>query len=384
MPEIIPKSSETIQAQIATFAAEQVQDHEVRQDIFDSLGGVALGNGEDTSSADSYKADDSSVLGHSHTSENLLANKAEYLNFMRVVGGSRYNSIHGRTEMLQNYAHFAPTVAALKAELSDPATRNQHPNFLGEGSNSMVFSITEGDQSYAVRLPNGKRISPRAIDSHLAGAVHGNGIPHLEQIVAASYIDGVTIAEVMPGKEVGHLTVDEIVNVTDEHLGELVDVLLKANELGIEIDTKPSNFLYDPQVGYGIVDYHSSNSVNNHSKTQELGEVVGAVATPLDRAGFYGKPYRPLMTAEDYAHDLEFMKANLGVLERYRSIVKEKLKGDDTLRAMTAIDKRIASASSAINKYSDSNWVNETIEEDKQRQNRQKQQIENPDDNNWF
>ncbi|QQS20341.1 hypothetical protein IPL85_02750 [Candidatus Saccharibacteria bacterium] len=357
MFEITPKPLEVIQAQMATFAAERVEHHKDSGHIFINLGNLALGEAGDvtrvtTSAEDHQGLDGNNKLRVPVGTEWTVATAVEYTDFLRSVGGSRYKAIQGRAEMLKGYSRFERTIATLRAELSELATRKEHPNFLGNGSNATVFSIIEGDKSYAVRVPNGKEISPGAIDSHLAGAVLGKGIPHLEQIVAASYKDGVTVAEVMPGREVGHLTVDEIKGVTDEQLVELVDTLVAVSDQGIEIDPKPSNIFYDPKEGYGIVDYHSSKVAGKESADQDLGTIVGWMATFIGSAGFYGKQPNYDKTTEEDAHDLEFIKANLDVMMRYRSIVEQKLTGETQQTALKQIDKKLQSAQESVVNYS--------------------------------
>lgn len=389
MSETTPKSPEVIQAQVATFAAERVEHYQDSGHIFNNLGNLALGEAGDitrvTDSAEYHKGEDgNNSLRVPEGTERTVATATEYTDFLRSVGGSRYEAIQGRAEMLKEYGRFEPTIATLRTELADPAKRKEHPNFLGNGSNAMVFSITEGDKSYAVRVPNGKGISPAAIDSHLAGAVLGKGIPHLEQIVAASYKDGVTVAEVMPGKEVGHLTPDEISGVTDEQLGELVDTLVAVSEHGVEIDPKPSNIFYDPKEGYGIVDYHSSKVAGKSSADQDLGTIVGWMATGIDNAGFYGKPYGSEKTTEDYAHDLELKKANLGVLERYRNVVEAKLSGDEQQTALAELDKHIASGKEAVDNYSNPQWVTERVAQDQERKRQQAERAKKPATDGWI
>lgn len=382
MPEITPKSPELIQAQIATFAAERVENYRDSEHIFNNLGNLALSEAGDVTrvtASDEYHKDEdgnNSLLIPEGT-ERTIATSAEYTDFLRSVGGSRYEAIQGRAEMLKEYGRFEPSIATLRVKLADPATRKQHPNFLGNGSNAMVFSINEGDKTYAVRVPNGKGISPATIDSHLAGAVLGKGIPHLEQIVAASYKDGVTVAEVMPGREVGHLTVDEIRDVTDEQLRELVSTLASVSEHGIEIDPKPSNIFYDPKEGYGIVDYHSSKVAGKSSADQDFGTIVGWMATGIDGAGFYGKPYSSDKTTEDYAYDLELKKANLGVMKRYRSVVEQKLTGEAQETALKQVDEKLQTAQEEVDDYSNPDWVAERIAQDQERKRQRENWLAN-------
>lgn len=388
MSEITPKPPEVIQAQLATFAAERVEHYKDSGHIFDNLGSLALeGAGEITrvtADAEYHKGEDGSSVRVPEGTERTVANQAEYTDFLRTVGGSRYEAIQGRADMLKAYSTFQPTITRLRTELADPATRKQHPDFLGNGSNSMVFSVDEAGKKYAVRVPNGKGVSPAAIDSHFAGAVLGKGVPHLEQIVAGSYEDGVTVAEIMPGKELGDLSIEDISKISDEQLGDLVDTLITVRERGIEIDPKPSNLFYDPEAGFGIVDYHSSKVAGKSSKDQELGDIVGWMATGFDNAGFYGKPYKSKLTPEEYTHDLDFKKANLEVMRRYRSVVEHKLTGEDQQKALMQIDEKLQSVQEAVDNYSNPQWVAESIARDKEWERQRTEQAKKPATDGWM
>ncbi len=364
------KHPEVTQAQIAAFAAERVEDFEDRRHLFNNLGNLAIKGVEDvtrvTDRREYHRDESGKPLKLEEGTERSVATAGDYLKFLRSVGGARYESIQRRAEMLKSYGEFAPVINRLRTELEDPATRSKHPALIGGGSNAMAFSISHEGKEYAVRVPGGKAANPKAIDSHLAGAVLGKGIPHLEQIVAASYEDGVTVAEMMPGKEMGNLTVDEIKQITDHQLSELVDTLVTAHQKGIEIDPKPSNFFYDPEAGFGIVDFHSSKVAGKTTADQELGQVVGWASVPIDLAGRYGK-YNPDKTADDYANNLEIIKANLGVLQRYRVIVNNKLEGAERQKALEDIDSRMQSTQESVNNYSNPQWVSERINWEQER-----------------
>lgn len=303
-----------------------------------------------------------------------VATAAEYTDFLRRVGGSKYEPIRRRAEMLDAYAHFKPAIARLKYELADTATPRQHP-ILGDSLISRVFLIEEGDKKYAVRIPKNHKIKARTVDGRLAGAALGKNIPHLEQIVAASYEDGVTVAEVMPGKEISILTPEEVSQVSDEQIGALVDTLITANKHDIEIDTKPSNFFYDPEAGYGIVDYHSAKVASKNSKNQTIGDIVGSASGAISNAGFYGKDSDLDKTVDDYARDLKLHEANLNVLQRYRTIAANKLNGEEQLTALKKIDDTVSNVQDEIAFCSNPEWVAETIANN---QKRKRQQAERP------
>jgi len=380
MVETTPKSPEQVQAQIAAFTAERVEHYQDSKHIFRNLGGLALGEMQDitrtTNSTEYHRDENGDTIRLPEGTEHTVATSSEYADFLRSVGGQRYEAIQGRAEMLGEYSHFKPSIMALRTELADPEKRKGHPNFLGNGSNATVFSISEGDKKYAVRVPNGRATDPSLIDSHLAGAVLGKDVPHLEQIVAASYEDGVTVAELMPGKEIGQLTLDEIEGITDEQLGELVDTLAVASERGIEIDPKPSNFLYDSEAGYGIVDYHSSKVAGKNSKDQSFNEIIGWTAASINNTGLYDG-YRTELTHEDYSHDLEFMKANLGVLERYRSVVEAKA-SEAAQIDLTEIDKIITTSKERVDNYSNPEWVAERIAQEQQWRRQREEDAKTP------
>lgn len=346
MPKPTPKSPELRQAQIATFASEKIKDHGDMSHILNSLSELAIGNLTDvTRVAQSFKYGEDEMgrfVRVSETSERTAATASEYTNFLRSVGGANYEAIRDRAAMLTQYNQvFKPIITGLRAELQDPASHAEHPAFMGRGLNSDVFRITHEGKEYAVRIPRGTESRPATIDGIYMAGILGKGVPHLEQIVTVSYEDGVTVAEVMPGKEMAKdMTVEDVAAMTDEQLSILVDTLMIVSERGIEIDPKPTNILYDRDAGFGIIDYGSSRVAATNSADQDLGTIVGWMATPIMNAGFYGD-YSPKTTADEYAQAVHKTSVNLGVLKRFRSIVESKLDGEDRETALKGIDSQI-------------------------------------------
>jgi hypothetical protein len=360
MSKLTPKPSEVLQAQIATFAAERARQHEDKTYIFNNLGSLAT-----ESVGDIVRTTESGELDWNKNDERFsvpastvrtVVTAQDYIEYLRSVGGSSYEPIQGRADMLKAYAAFTPAVSKLKEELASLGARNEHPAFLGDGFSSMVFSVERRGKDYAARLPNNKSASSHVIDRHVIGAFLGKGIPHLEQVVAASYEDGVTIAEVMPGVHIGNLSVGDIKQITGSQLSELVDTVVTAYESGIEIDHKPSNFFYDPKEGFGIVDYHPARGIRI-AEDRERGKSVGWLSVIINNAGFYGKGPRPKDTPKDYANDLEFLEANLGVLKKLKPIVESRLNGEDLRQALATINFQTKETTESVGKYSDPQWV---------------------------
>lgn len=367
--KITPKTPEEIQAQIAAYAAEKLDNNGDRGHVFNNIVDFASGEAVDVKRITGdreYEIDKETGRGVlPPAGEERIISATEYSEFLKSVGGSKYEAIKLRADALRAYKDFAPTISELKESLKDNGDRKKHSSFLGSGSNASVFFIENAGKKYAVRIPGRGEITPSAIDKHLAAAVLAKGIPHLEQVVAASYEDGVTVAELMPGKEVGKLSAEEIESVTSSQLSELVDTLIAAHQRGIEIDPKPSNFFYDHGDGFGIVDIASSKVIKN-SGDQELGQIVGWGAGPIRNAGLYGN-FKEKLTEGEYAQELEVLKAGMAALNLYRNAVEERLDNPEREIALGAIDKDIEQRQETIDRFNDSEWVKEQIEHAKER-----------------
>ncbi|MBA3724732.1 MAG: hypothetical protein H0W89_07690 [Candidatus Levybacteria bacterium] len=378
-----PKAPEDIQAQVAAFTAETVGDDYDKDHIFNNIGDIASGRLVDvkrvTNSHEYHTDENGTQIKVPEGTERTAATAEEYLKFLRSVDGSKYEPIQGRADILRAYSHFEPTIARLKDELDRVAALSKDPAFvhadvpaddfvqgfsgfeiLGRGSSAHVFKITEDDKNYAVRVLRDPSKGAETIDRYVGGTVLVKGVSHFEQIVAASYKDGVTIAEIPPGKEVGGLTVEETYNVSDEQLGELVDTLIIARERGIGVDPKPSNFFYDPEDGYTIIDIDSDKERGKDHIPEGLGSVVGQVADMIANRGFYTGD-NSFKSTTDFANDLPFVKAQLNVLKRYKAVVERKLDGDELQAALKKIDRDIVTEQTCVDNYSDPQWVAHTI-----------------------
>jgi predicted Ser/Thr protein kinase len=360
-----PKSPELLQAQLATFAAERVEDPNDAKYILANLGNLAL----DKSKIISRRTTDVEYRAHEGGkqkekiplgSEIQVATTDEYGEFLRTVGGSRYETVKRRAEMLTNYDRFANDIAKLQSEIVDHEIRGRHPDLVGGGSNSQTFGIEREGEKYIVRVPRDTDPRPDIIDTHIAGAVLAKGLPHFEQIIAASYEDGVTVAEMMAGKELDRLSESEIRDISDEHLEELVDTLLIANQKGIEIDPKPSNIFYDKTEGFGFIDFGSASVKGKMTADQDL-SIVGWMAFCIQGAG-HGPNEESVEKHEDeYRRDIELAKANFDVVERYKNVVIRKLIPMDAEKALPTIEKALENLRPMA---SDPQWIQKRLEQD--------------------
>ncbi len=329
------KSDYMEQAQLATFVGERSANLPDGNYIMRNLGTIAL-----------------DMQGEQRTA----ISKADYADYLQSVGGADYEPIRVRAELLENYERFGIAIDKLQAELEHTPS-NKHHNFLAAGGNANIFFIEAGQKTYVVRRSKGRGSAARLVNDHVGGAVLSRGLPHFEQIIAASYEDGVTIAEKMPGKQIDRLGQEEIHTITDIQLSDLVDTVLTAHEKGILLDQRPSNFFYDTQEGFGVIDFTSIKENHDPHRTIEDAPVlVGSMAGILARAG---RTVPVEATPEQYAESLEYKKSNLAVMERYRQVVAGRLQGGNAQVALEGVDRHLREIRTGIAEYSDPDWVAE-------------------------
>lgn len=347
MSEKQSKSPEELKAQVAAFAHEEIEDYRDRADLLARVDDISAGQFENitrnTESVEYHNDESGNSVRTPIGTERTVATKQEYIDFLRRVGGSKSDIIRNRTDMITAYGLFESHVDSLIKDIEGAEDTREHSSFLGNGSNSRVFSMDFSGRKYAVR----KIRSAEAVNSHLAGAVLGKGISHLEQIIAASFEKGVTIAEIMPGSQFGNLSLEEIRQINDGQLEELLDTIIIANKRGIKFDQKPSNYLYDSKLGFGIVDMTSGEQ-----------DIASAIHVSFTNMGIYGR-WGSCKTVEEYAKQLEFHQANIDVLKRYRAVVSKKLDGAVLETALIGINRDIDAVQNSIDEYSDPLWVAE-------------------------
>lgn len=289
MPEQQTKPPELLQAQLATFAGEHTKNSYDKVFVFSNLASIVTATSDNVTRVTEpgeYFIDAKGVGGELPAGTvRTVASKTEYSDFLRFVGGCSYEPIQSRVNLLQAYKEFAPTVAELMAQLASLRDETGHQAYIGGGSTSSIFKIDHANNSYAVRIPRDREEGSLVVDMHVAGTILAKGLPQMEQIVAASYQDGVTVAEIVPGKNMYHLTENEIDQITEAQLEALYDTLVACVTCGIRLDPNPANFMYDPKEGFGIVDYFSGNYAGSNMKVQASRELVRYLADILESSG---------------------------------------------------------------------------------------------------
>jgi hypothetical protein len=306
---ITPKEPDIVQAQIAQFASEYVRTPVDRAGILTNLSNLAVGSSVDQISGATYQ-------GY----KNFLTNHLE-----GWPAKERAKIFRNRADIITAYDEFKPIVDTLRAEANSDYVA---------GGNSVVYFISHNDKEYAVRSPIRVGWAPPSykIDQHIAAAALTRGLPHFEQVVAASYEAGVTVSEKIPGKMFSKLTLEDLDAITDEQLEDLVKTIQEADRLGLVLDFNPDNFLYDDQAGFGLIDLEAGTDVNKTQPSKNLAELIaGTIGTFRNgindqTRGHYGTSNNLLKTSANY------------VIQRYKEIAFDILDIQTARDAMFAIN----------------------------------------------
>jgi hypothetical protein len=368
MPETAVTDIHDEQARLAAFTDERIIDPDDRKHIYNTIGSLATDGLVEVVRVPE-KNEFIQVEGGGYTKiyageEHLVATGEQYQAYLDEVGGSDYEPIKQRAEVLGQYETYAPKIDELYASFEGLSSRKDHPQYLGSGSNSDAFWIDDDDgRRHIVRIPKSDVKNPTSIGRHIRSAIRGRGIPHLEQIEAASFESGVTVAEPMDGQEMPNVLAEELAGATDEQLSMLITTIKRAHKAGITIDPKATNIFYDKQEGFGIIDYGFAEDENQEPQTD--GMAVGWMVRPFASVGLQGTDI-PATEEAHYAYHLTQLTTGHEVARRYRKICEAELEGTDRQEALEFIDTQLSNQEQALEQYRDPAWVARQIEKEKQ------------------
>lgn len=357
------KTASELQAQVAAFADEQVADYYNRTYLMSNIGQIAAGNvvGQvRTGHFSEFVEGENGLKRRMAPREQVIAaREADYVGYLREVGGRRYEPIAGRAECLEAYDNFVPAVDRLLTSLSGDAPHRAHPGFLGAGRSAEAILLSQGGKDYVVRLSlSSKDSTAYNVDHKLRAGVRAKGIPHLEQIVAASYEHDLTIAVRMQGTSFAVLSPQELDEVTEVQLAELITTVRSAAGAGLAIDYNPENFFYDREQGFGITDYEARNpAVSRHSIPELLTQAGEAIFIPE--------------SAEGYAHRQDGNRAILTVLHKYVHVLQDYTEGlPGVAGSIPQVEAMIARYERAYTQLSDPTWVQRQVDQARERNDR--------------
>ncbi|MAG39799.1 hypothetical protein CMI41_02425 [Candidatus Pacearchaeota archaeon] len=190
-------------------------------------------------------------------------------------GNAEPEQVRERADNARFYEQkFEPEVRKLKSQLED-ADPKSIPGYLGRGSNGYAFGIEVDGQTYVVKFG---RVGQ--MNFELKPLRKGRGVSNLSQLVAYSFEDAATVMELLPGRNVTEYDSITRPQYTDAELEGLVGTIDRMHKHGLVSDPKASNFMYDSEAGFSVLDYHVNE--HGHSVADSVIELVHALTYTTD------------------------------------------------------------------------------------------------------
>lgn len=239
-----------------------------------------------------------------------------YVQFLRHLRDEDREALQAAERNAKLYeSTFSGPVMKLKSRIKREG--EQIAGFLGKGSNGAAYTIEVGGKEYVVKFG---RVTQTNFE--IRALMRAKGVPHAAQIIAYSFEDGAQVMERLPGKDVTQSSEQELSTLTDQQITELVQTIQQLARRGVVIDPKPSNFMYDQDEGFGVLDYHTA-----HIGSSGMGEQVMSLRSALStKQGSYYWPAGddPDREAKMKKHATEQQRFYLPRLIRFITILQEQ------------------------------------------------------------
>lgn len=275
----------------------------------------------------------------------LVVNCAHYLSWLAVSQPTEL--VTGKARILESYERYQEFVSDLKGQLpQDRSLWHQHPDYLGYGSDSVVFAchIPGCDNRLVVRIAGQgaqaegysddvPKHSAWLTDTYVRAMARARKIPRAEYMLAASYEEGVTISEIMTGTSLDQMSGDDYANVTDEDLLGAIITLEKLLDEGLSLDGNPANIFHDPNDGFGFIDLETGECdememaatfVTNILQGNNMLVCEALVAQDPDSFNKALTAYKRLESPELVSDYREMLHWRYGVACRLREIVSQR------------------------------------------------------------
>lgn len=156
--------------------------------------------------------------------------------------------------------------------------RSRDREYLGSGVDAEAFGFTGPFGQQLVERIFDDALPTRLIERRVEGLRRAADVPRAEQLVSAQGRDVITTR--LPGKDLWNPLG---VNPTLPQIAELVDTLKQLGSRGVSIDAGAGNFLYEPQRGFGVIDFQPTNINTGIATRQNVESGLNTVRNALPR-----------------------------------------------------------------------------------------------------
>lgn len=327
----IQKSPEQLQAQLAEFSRRQGAPETTY--LFKHIAEIAAGPTDDIHAEAGY----TNRPGDRMLPVNI--NYSEYITHLRNRDETAREEVTERAALLSSYETFSDDIELLRTGLPD--VHSEATNYLGRGIASEAFLFEKAGNKYVARLPLPNRRRPEAfsIEDHIAASIRAQSIPRMERIVAASFEKGATVSEFVSGTPLRSLSFEAASQIPARHVGELVETAIFAGLANISVDFNSSNFIYNPQKGFTIIDSSPSDglvpplgSIAKLKKSFDCSDIHAEVLQSIPEDA------RP--KADDYRTSVVLLRKLLSTLESATHTTQEE-RGTAKYEVAVAIERNI-------------------------------------------
>ena len=247
--------------------------------------------------------------------ELIKENKDEYIRFLSSI---KNEDIEFKEENAKLYkTKFAPVIRSLKTKIENSSNPKDLSEYLGSGSNGSAYIIEMDNKKYAAKF-SGSIVQANFETKPLLQA---KGIKNTPQLVSYSFEDGVVIMELLCGTDVTNFTPENAPEYTDEHIVKLIEKTIELHERGINIDPKPSNFMYDDEEGFSVLDFHLINPKSTYSLAESIMSLrVALTERKWPRLDYNSDDYKE----KGKEQSIERNKIYLPMMIRFITILKDK------------------------------------------------------------
>jgi hypothetical protein len=372
--KIESKPPEVIQGQIAAFANDKLaaSSHEGDQigEVYRHVGELAAGPVTDMQYTVNHNRVNYVTLERYNDPRQYTVTGQDYVAHLRRNGGSRNEQVRQRARYLNAYASFAPVIGDKVQELQTaPAVREKDSSFVGRGSNASAYGFEHQGKQYVAKIPHGRDSGAQNSDTRLTELIVGEGLsPHLEQLAALSYEDGVSIMERLPGTDLLNTPIEQADAVTEDQLREAIRTMRIAQDAGIALDPKPSNYLYATNEGFGFIDYRLQEA---NAPEQTLAAKASYFVTALAHFGTRIPLYK---TKEDFLITARENEYRIPLLERYRTVCLEQPDAQNYAPTIAEIDEQISYMRQVIANVRTPGWIEDHFVKEAQRKAEMREQ----------
>lgn len=206
---------------------------------------------------------------------------------------------------------FAEPIKKLQQKISSTKHPKTLPEYLGSGSNGTAYVIEVEGKKYAAKFTQ----SPVQSNFEIKPLLQARGINRVAQIISYSFADSVVIMELLPGIEVTKMPPEETQPYSDQQIEQLIQTVINLDEQGIVIDPKASNFFYDKEHGFSILDFHLKHPNGGYPLYQSILDLRNALSAR-------NWPYTNYDTPEYEQQQIEYNKVYLPTMIQLLSILE--------------------------------------------------------------